>query len=99
MPIKVNNIKSFAVHKGKEAKLFKKETEYHLCKQYIGKDIIKDSHFNPLQIFMLEILDKFNPVIKKYPKLGDKLVSITEKLIKNAEELKTYSKINDKIFF
>ena len=89
MPIKVNGYDR--IYKAEAHNLLKlqnnarKENNGVVCR---GNNMLKNSHFNPMHSVVLKILDKLNPTLQKHPKIGEKILTISSKMLKNADYLK-----------
>ena len=49
-----------------------------------GNDIMKNSNFSSLQLFVINMVDKISPIIKRHPGVYSKIMKISEKLLKQS---------------
>ena len=50
-------------------------------KTYTAENVMKNTHFNSWNTFLFHVFDKMSGVITKYPKIGKKMMTITEKML------------------
>ena len=86
MPIKIDAFRN--VRQYRKVPLYKKNKSVKEIKDSSGINIFKDNEFHPFHLLVLKLLDKANGIIKRYPKVGNKILSLSEKLLKNADYLK-----------
>lgn len=87
MPLRVSNVKHNVVHHKNREVLFKKPQLSYTQVKFDNKDIIKNSNFNFLHKFLLNLLDKMNPLMKNHSKVARVITNISEKMLKNSKEL------------
>ena len=53
-----------------------------------GKSMIKNGKFNPLQIAAIKLADAATSIFANHSKIGEKVLALSEKILKNAYALK-----------
>lgn len=87
MPLKIDSAMPIVKHNRTHSILFKKDKPKNFI-TYHGNNIMQGSHFNSWYNFVFKVLDTINPIIKKYPNFGARLIKLGEKIINRADDLK-----------
>ena len=84
MLTKISCAERVCARKIDRTKLFKEKSNNQKSIIVTSDHIMQNTKFNPLHTFILHTLDKMNPVINKYPKIGQKIIKLSEKILKRA---------------
>ena len=88
MPLKVDGIKNADISVKRTVPMFKTKTSKFEFVNYRGNNVMRGSSFNAFHSVVFKSLDKLEPLMKKFPKFSDKVISLCAKLLKNANDFK-----------
>lgn len=86
--MKISRIRLAEINSKRKNRLFKKCKINQNIVNYHGNDLMKNSHIGAWNSFLFKAVDKMSPIIKKHPKLGAKIIRLTEKMVKNTSDFK-----------
>ena len=83
----INGIAPISKHRRISAALFKPKSNKYKTINYDASNVMQNNTLNKKDKFLFFIIDKISPIMHKHPKLGDKIMIITEKMIKKQSSI------------
>ena len=86
MPVpRIGVLKRIPTHQRNTKRLFKDSTKSNdMPLRYNGFDLIKNSHVNFWNRLVFAITDRISSLFVKYPKLNEKMMNLSLKLLKSS---------------